>query len=255
MKKVFVCMAAAAISVSLTAQVKTKPAVRPAVKMAVKPNVAAMGIKTSLDSLAYAIGVNISGSLQQQGLDKINTNLLQKGLTDGLKSKPAIDPQQCNNVIQTYMVALQQKMQASAMVKVNEEKARAATFLEANKKRPGVMVLSDGLQYEILKKGNDSGPMPTLSDTIVVNYAGTLTDGSKFDNSYDRGEPLVRPMTGVVRGWTEVLQLMHVGDKFKVYIPSDLGYGDRGAGGGAIPGGAVLVFEMELMAIRPGTSH
>src|SRR5215210_957517 len=118
--------------------------------------------------------------------------------------------------------------------------------LEKNKKRPGVIELPDGLQYEILKAG--TGEKPKATDTVKAHYAGTLVDGKEFDNSYKRGEPLTIPVGGVIQGWVEALQLMPVGSKWKLFIPSDLGYGDRGAGG-AIPGGATLIFEIELLDI------
>ena len=129
-------------------------------------------------------------------------------------------------------------------------KSQGNAFLAANKKKPGVVSLPDGLQYEVIKKGDANSSTPALQDTVVAHYAGTLINGKKFDNSYDRGEPLTIPVGGVIRGWTEILQLMHIGDKWKVFIPSELGYGDRGAGAD-IPGGAVLIFEMELLAIKP----
>jgi FKBP-type peptidyl-prolyl cis-trans isomerase FkpA len=113
--------------------------------------------------------------------------------------------------------------------------------------------LPSGLQYEVLKKGDATSATPKAVDTVVANYAGTLIDGKEFDNSYKRGEPLTIPVGGVIRGWTEILQLMHIGDKFKVYIPSELGYGERGAGAD-IPGGAALIFEMELLSIKPAVA-
>jgi FKBP-type peptidyl-prolyl cis-trans isomerase FklB len=118
--------------------------------------------------------------------------------------------------------------------------------LEENKKRPGVITLPDGLQYEIIIKG--TGPIPKATDTVQANYMGTLINGEEFDNSYKRGEPLTIPVSGVIRGWTEALEMMPVGSKWKLFIPSDLGYGDRGAGG-AIPGGSALIFEIELLKI------
>lgn len=131
--------------------------------------------------------------------------------------------------------------------KANAEKEAGAKFLEENKKKPGVITLPSGLQYEIITKG--TGPIPTANDTVKANYKGSLVDGKEFDNSYTRGEPITIPVTGVIRGWIEALQLMPVGSKWKLYIPSDLGYGERGAGGGAIPGGATLIFEIELLDI------
>ena len=134
--------------------------------------------------------------------------------------------------------------------KANKVKAEGIAFLANNAKRPGVITLKSGLQYEVLRKSDSSSVSPGLEDTVVTNYKGTLIDGTEFDNSYKRGQPLTLPVGGVIKGWTEALQLMHVGDKWKIYIPSELGYGDRGAGG-AIPGGATLVFEMELLGIKP----
>jgi len=267
MKKVLVSMTLMAVYFTVAAQT-TKPVVKKTTKpetstgktlatskTSIKPGVPKNpGIKTSMDSIAYAIGVNIGGSLMQQELDKLDINLCQKGMEDVLQKKtPYIDPQVGNTLIQTYMQSLQEKLQAKSMEKVNGEKAKSAAFLEANKKRPGVITLPSGLQYEVITKGNDSTNRPAAADTVVANYAGSLINGTEFDNSYKRGEPLVIAVGGVIRGWTEILQLMHVGDKWKVYIPSELGYGDRGAGA-TIPGGAALIFEMELLGIKPAAS-
>lgn len=130
--------------------------------------------------------------------------------------------------------------------KTSATKQEGTAFLEKNKNRPGVITLPDGLQYEIITKG--TGPIPSAQDTVSANYLGTLLDGKEFDNSYKRGQPITIPVTGVIRGWTEALQLMPVGSKWKLFVPSDLAYGDRGAGG-AIPGGAALIFEIELLNI------
>ncbi|MEO7265290.1 MAG: FKBP-type peptidyl-prolyl cis-trans isomerase, partial [Ferruginibacter sp.] len=144
---------------------------------------------------------------------------------------------------------LQHQLQAFAQKKSGAETAKGKAFLEANKKRPGVITLPDGLQYEILKGGDASAIKPLASDTVVVNYKGSLIDGTEFDNSFTRGEPATFPVNGVIRGWTEILQLMPKGSHWKVYIPSELGYGDRGAGG-AIPPGAALVFEIVLEDVK-----
>jgi FKBP-type peptidyl-prolyl cis-trans isomerase FklB len=130
--------------------------------------------------------------------------------------------------------------------KISGDKEAGAKFLEENKKRPGVVTLPSGLQYEIITKG--TGPIPKSTDTVKANYAGTLIDGTEFDNSFKRGAPITIPVTGVIRGWVEALEMMPVGSKWKLFIPSDLGYGDRGAGG-AIPGGAALIFDIELLEI------
>jgi FKBP-type peptidyl-prolyl cis-trans isomerase FklB len=133
----------------------------------------------------------------------------------------------------------------AAMSKDN--KSKGETFLAQNKSKEGVVTLPSGLQYKILKEG--SGPKPSASDTVVCNYRGTLVDGKEFDSSYKRGQPATFPVSGVIKGWTEALQLMPVGSKWQLFIPSDLGYGDRGAGADIQPG-STLVFEVELVSIQ-----
>jgi FKBP-type peptidyl-prolyl cis-trans isomerase FklB len=244
MKQFFLSAGALAI-MSITVTAQTKPAVKPAVKTAAATAKPAMAIfKNSTDSFSYALGVNVANNLKQQGIEQITYTAMQKAMEDVFKKRTvALTDQQCNAVIQ-------QKLQANAAQKSSGEKAKSAAFLAANKKRAGVITLPSGLQYEILKKGDSASVMPKLADTVVVNYAGTLIDGKEFDNSFKRGEPLTIPVARVVSGWTEILQLMHIGDKMKVFIPSELGYGERGAGAD-IPGGAALIFEMELLGIKP----
>jgi FKBP-type peptidyl-prolyl cis-trans isomerase FklB len=214
------------------------------------------GLKTTMDTISYIIGVNIGSNLNQQGLGNVNTALMQKGLDDVFKKRPlACDPAVGNVPLNNYMQKQNQlraeKEKVETDAKLGVERARSKAFLDSNKKRPGVITLPDGLQYEVLRKGPDTTGMPKLADTVIAHYAGSLINGSEFDNSYKRGDPLTIAVKGVIPGWTEILQLMHVGDKFKVYIPSNLGYGDGGAGG-AIPGAAALIFEMELLGIKPG---
>lgn len=236
-------------SIAVNAQTKPKAVAAKSVKAAgdtSKPKVVST-LKNSLDSFSYALGVNVANNLKQQGIDVINNAAMAKGMNDVFKKKVIeLNEQQCNGVIQ-------QKLQANQAKKSTGEKAKSQAFLASNKKRAGVITLPDGLQYEILKKGDATSAMPKLQDTVVAHYAGTLIDGKKFDNSYDRGQPLTIPVAGVIKGWTEILQLMHIGDKFKVYIPSELGYGERGAGAD-IPGGATLIFEMELLEIKPAAT-
>lgn len=204
-----------------------------ATKTVVKP-------MTPLDSLSYAMGVQTAQYFKMDGVDKINSDMIKKAYEDVYNNKPLLmQDEQCSMIIQT-------KLQQLMMDKIKDEKEASNKFLEENKKRPGVITLPSGLEYEIITKG--TGPIPTAADTIKANYVGTTMDGKEFDNSYKRGSPLVIPVSGVIRGWTEALQLMPVGSKWKLYIPSDLGYGDRGAGT-AIPGGAALIFEIELLDI------
>lgn len=208
-----------------------------------KPVPSANPLKSTLDSFSYALGMNIANNLKAQGVNSVNTAMMSKAMNDVFNAKAtACNEQQANQVIQTVLQGNQSK-------KLNAEKEKGKAFLAKNKMRPGVKTLPSGLQYEVLKNGDPNSVVPTPQDTVVAHYAGTLIDGKKFDNSYDRGEPLTIPVGGVIKGWTEILQQMHIGDKYKVYIPSDLAYGDRGAGAD-IPGGATLIFEMELLDVK-----
>jgi len=202
---------------------------------------------SSLDSLSYAIGVQTAEYFKTQGADKVNTAMIKKAYDDVYANKSLlIPPEQCSMAVQKVLTDFQKKQQDVMSKKAIIEKEAGAKFLEANKTKAGVITLPSGLQYEIITKG--TGPVPKATDTIKANYIGTLIDGKEFDNSYKRGEAITIPVTGVIRGWVEALQLMPVGSKWKLYIPSDLGYGERGAGE-AIPGGATLIFEIELMEI------
>jgi FKBP-type peptidyl-prolyl cis-trans isomerase len=200
-------------------------------------------LKNSTDTFSYALGQSIGKNLKQSGVDTLNYALLQKGMIDAMKEKPVLLTDQ---EAQTF---IQKKMQILMSNKLAAEKAKGDAFLAVNKQKAGVISLPDGLQYQVITKGNDTSASPTLKDTVVTNYVGTLIDGKEFDNSYKRGKPITFPVTGVIKGWTEILQLMHIGDKWRVFIPSDLGYGDRGAGAN-IPGGSTLIFEMELVDIK-----
>lgn len=195
---------------------------------------------TSTDSLSYSIGVQVAEYYKTQGVEKVNAEYVKKAFNDVYNKKTLIISEEEANM------NIQKKIQEFMSKKISADKEAGTKFLEANKKRPGVITLQSGLQYEIITKGN--GPIPKATDTVKANYMGSLIDGKEFDNSYKRGEPITIPVTGVIRGWVEALQMMPVGSKWKLFIPSDLGYGDRGAGG-AIPGGAALIFEIELMEI------
>jgi FKBP-type peptidyl-prolyl cis-trans isomerase FklB len=252
MKQFFLGMCVLLIATAADAQAKKKTVVaaKPATTNAAGPAY----LKTSLDSFSYALGVNIATNLKSQQIDKVNPAAMQKAMADVFgKKTTALTDQQCNSAIQETLQRTASKRSAVDKVKTDAEKAKAKVFLDENKKRSGVIELPSGLQYEVIAKGDSTSAMPKLQDTFVVNYAGTLTDGTEFDNSYKRGEPLMYPVGAVIRGWTEALQLMHIGDKWKLYIPSELGYGDRG--NGQIPGGAALVFEMELLGIKPGAAE
>ncbi|PZR28246.1 MAG: peptidylprolyl isomerase [Citrobacter freundii] len=233
---------AASLSAQTTTKPKTatKPPVKTAPKTAVKPAAQAQGLKTLNDSASYAMGVSLASFYKQQGFATINTNIVSKAISDVMGNKPlTLDEMACNNVMNTMMTQMQE-----AKYKPNIEKGE--TFLKQNKTKPGVKTTETGLQYEVIREGN--GIKPTAADSVTVHYAGTLTDGTEFDNSYKRGEPITFPLNRVIRGWTEGLQLMSVGSKYKLYIPQELGYGLQD--NGRIPPASVLVFEVELLDVK-----
>lgn len=231
------CLLSPALAI---AQPKTAVKTTPK-KVVAAPTKNTLQLKSENDSLSYAFGITVGEFLKSQDVDHINGELLVSALQQTLKKQPAlISANDANMIIQ--MLSQKQMMKKSAAEKLAGEK-----FLAENAKRPNVKVTASGLQYEILKEGN--GEKPTANDTVSVHYAGTLVNGSEFDNSYKRGQPLEIPVKGVIAGWVEALQLMPVGSKWKLYIPASLGYGDFGAGAN-IPGGAALIFEVELLSIK-----
>lgn len=201
---------------------------------------AAPVLKSAIDSVAYSIGLSVAGSLKAQGLSEINTNLLLKAINESLKDAPtALTMEQANQCIGEYF-------QKQASAKSDANRVKGQKFLEENKKRPTVVTTASGLQYEVVRPGE--GPRPADSSRVKTHYHGTLIDGTVFDSSVERGEPVEFPVNGVIKGWQEALQLMPVGSKWKLFIPSELAYGDRAAGP-AIGPGSTLIFEVELLEI------
>jgi FKBP-type peptidyl-prolyl cis-trans isomerase len=200
-------------------------------------------LKSKLDSLSYSLGVNTVPQLNQVDVDTLNFAAFAKGLEDAMrKRKLQLTSDQISMTLNEKLAAYMKKKNGA-----NEEEG--TRFCSENKKRPGVITTASGLQYEVVVEG--TGPSPTLLDTVVTHYKGSLLNGQEFDNSYKRGEPISFPCNGVIRGWTEALQLMKKGSKYKLYIPAALAYGDRGAGQGQIPGGSTLIFDVELIDIKP----
>lgn len=197
-------------------------------------------LKTLKEKASYAIGLNIGTGIAQDKLD-VDPELIARGLRDAiLKAKPALTEEEAAQVLREFS----QKMQAMA-----GEKSRAAgeDFLAKNAKAEGVLVTKSGLQYKKLVNGK--GKTPKATDTVKVHYEGTLLSGEVFDSSKKRGEPASFPVNRVIAGWTEALQLMKEGDKWMLYIPAELGYGDRGTPGGPIGPGEMLIFEVELLSV------
>jgi FKBP-type peptidyl-prolyl cis-trans isomerase FklB len=196
--------------------------------------------KTKKEKVSYSIGVNIGKNMKTQGID-LDQGLLTQGIKDGLNSsKTAMSDKD----MEAAMTAFQQEMMGKIQAKGAKE---GEAFLAANKKKEGVVTLPSGLQYKILKTGD--GPKPTKDQTVKCHYRGTLIDGTEFDSSYKRGEPTEFPVGQVVKGWTEALQLMPVGSKWQLFIPSDLAYGPNGAGQMIGPN-ATLIFDIELLSIK-----
>jgi FKBP-type peptidyl-prolyl cis-trans isomerase len=200
--------------------------------------------KTNKDKYSYAIGLDIGQRMAQSKLN-VDTAMLARGISDGLSAaKPALSEAE----IQAAMQALQSEMEGKAASVANDNKAAGEKFLAENKTKKDVKTTASGLQYTVLTEG--TGATPKASDKVKVHYRGTLLDGTEFDSSYKRGEPVVFPVDAVIKGWTEALQLMKVGGKYKLYIPSNLAYGERGTPGGPIGPNSTLIFEVELLGIE-----
>lgn len=200
-------------------------------------------LNTAQDSASFAYGMLIGNSLKRQLPAGLNLNLVMKGLSDAIQdAELPMDQQTATDIFNRYTQETQRRAG-------EENKAAGLKFLEENKKRPGVTTTASGLQYEVLKRG-DGKVSPKATDRVKVHYHGTNIDGSVFDSSVERGEPITFGLNQVIAGWTEGLQLMHVGDKFKFYIPSELAYGERSPSPKIKPN-SVLIFEVELFEINP----
>lgn len=192
--------------------------------------------KNLTDSASYGIGLSVANFYKQQGFKNLNTALIAKAINDvQTGGKPLMDDAQANEAIMFYI---------NPTLRQNIETGKK--FLAVNKSKPGIKSTASGIQYEVLKDAQ--GPKPVATDTVVVNYAGTLINGTEFDNSARGGKPIEFPLNRVIKGWTEALQLMPVGSKYKFYIPYNLAYGVND--NGSIPGGSTLIFEIELLQIK-----
>ena len=203
-----------------------------------------VSLTNQVDSTSFAIGVNVAENLGKniaQQFEEVNLDLLKAGLNAGIdtNNKSEISGAVAEQIIEEFFKSKQE-------LTAKKAQGEGAAFLAENAKREGVISLESGLQYEILNEGN--GQIPTIEDNITAHYHGTLIDGTVFDSSVDRGEPASFPVNGVIAGWTEALQIMPVGSKWKLYVPSDLAYGERGAGQ-IIGPYSTLIFEVELLSI------
>ncbi len=203
----------------------------------------AVAIESVDQKVSYGIGYNFGSDLARQGGIKADPDALRAGIEDGLAGAKTRIPE---SELQAAFGALREKTTAEQSKAGEANLANAKAFLETNCKRAGVTTTASGLQYEVMKSGHGAKPKPT--DTVEVHYHGTLSDGTVFDSSVQRGEPIQFPVTGVIQGWIEALQLMSVGDKWKLCIPPALGYGARASG--KIPPNSALIFEVELLGIK-----
>lgn len=238
-------LVAALLLTAAAASAQTKkpstPAKPAAAKAAAKPATPTdAALKTLADSASYAIGISVANFYTQQGMSSINSKIVARAIEDVLGKKSVLLSDQQANMVMMQLMTQAQESKAQAQIQAG------AQFLAENKKRPGVQTTASGLQYEVLQQG--TGVKPTETDTVTVNYVGTLINGQEFDNSYKRGKPISFPLNGVIRGWTEGVQLMATGSKYKFYIPYQLGYGTNEAG--TIPPGSTLVFEVELLEVN-----
>jgi FKBP-type peptidyl-prolyl cis-trans isomerase FklB len=211
-----------------------------------KSGAPALALKTQKDKFSYALGMNLGTSLQKQSVP-VDPAILARGLRDALAGKTQMTDDDARAAIMAVQTEMRKKMEDSKQAMGGANKKQGDAFLAANKAKEGVTTLPSGLQYKILTAG--TGPKPTATDSVVCNYRGTLLNGKEFDSSYKRGQPATFPVNGVIKGWTEALQLMPVGSKWQLFVPADLAYGDRGAGADIGPG-ATLIFEVELMSIQ-----
>ena len=206
-----------------------------------------LALETQKDKESYAIGMSFGSSLHKQSVE-VDTNILIKGLKDSLAGGKTLLTEDESRTIISQLQAAIRKKQEEKMAQAGEANIKEGQeFLAANKSKEGIVTLPSGLQYKILQAG--TGPKPTSTDSVVCNYRGTLINGTEFDSSYKRGQPATFPVSGVIKGWTEALQLMPVGSKWQLFVPADLAYGARGAGPGIGPN-STLIFEVELISIQ-----
>ena len=230
MKKISLAILLFAVTAAAVAQPKK------AVAKPVSP------LKNLTDSASYAVGLGVANFYKQHGFKGLNAAMVARAINDGLDGKKALmEEAACNNAITAFQTRLQSQ-------KSKPKIAEGEAFLAKNKTKPGVKTTASGLQYEIITEG--TGPKPTLADSVVCHYRGTYIDGTGFDNSYDRGAPIRFMLNGVIPGWTEGLQLMSAGSKYKLYVPYTLGYGPMDYM--SIPGGSTLIFEIELLEVKSG---
>ena len=204
------------------------------------------GLKTQTEKVSYSIGMNW-GKMLKRDFSEVDLKVLLAAIKDTMDGKPKLTDDETRLVMTTWQQELKGKQELKNKEAGEKNKKDGALFLEANKKKDGVKVTASGLQYKVVKEG--TGPKPTASDTVSVHYRGRLLDGTEFDSSFKRNAPASFPVTGVIKGWIEALQMMPVGSQWELYIPSELAYGERGTGQNIGPN-SVLIFTIDLLEIK-----
>lgn len=200
-----------------------------------------------MDKVSYALGLGIGRQLSQMGADSLNIDDFAQAIKDILTGKePAVSDAEAQTLVKDFFEKQEAKQRAAAAEKFKDTKEKGEKYLAENAKKEGVVTLPSGLQYQVIKEGN--GRKPKATDKVKCHYEGMLIDGTLFDSSIQRGEPATFPLNGVIAGWTEGLQLMQEGAKYRFFIPYQLGYGEHGAGA-SIPPFAALVFDVELIEV------
>ena len=239
------------VGAAMAQQAPTPATVAPAPKKTTKPAATPAqnppALTTEKDKFSYAVGMSMGANFKKQSVP-VSPEVLLRGLKDALAGKTLLTEDEAHAAIAAMQDQFRKQQQAKMQAVGEANKKEGATFLPANKAKEGVVTTASGLQYKILTAG--TGAKPTATDTVSVNYRGTLINGTEFDSSYKRGQPATFPVNGVIKGWTEALQLMPVGSKWQLFIPSDLAYGEHGAGNDIGPN-ATLIFEVELLSIQP----
>ncbi len=204
-------------------------------------------LKTTADSVSYGIGTDLGHNMRMSGLDSLNVDAMAMGIRDGLDSNEQMTTEQVRTMVQAYMLGAQQKVMAREQAEAEANLRAGEAWLMENGKKTGVQTTASGLQYEVLQMG--TGAKPTATDMVKVHYKGTLIDGFEFDSSYKRGQPAEFGVGNVIPGWTEALTMMPAGSRWKLYIPSNLAYGNSRGPGGELPPNSVLLFEVELLEV------
>ncbi|MDQ2868943.1 MAG: FKBP-type peptidyl-prolyl cis-trans isomerase [Verrucomicrobiota bacterium] len=205
-------------------------------------------LKDTKDKVSYSIGLDIGSTFKKQGMD-LSTEALAAGVKDALSgAKPLLTEQETQEVMANFQKEMMEKQQTANKAAGDKSKMEGDKFLAENKGKPGVKTTASGLQYKVTKEG--SGTSPKTTDTVTVNYRGTLINGTEFDSSYKRNEPATFPLNRVIKGWTEGVALMKPGAKYQFFIPSELAYGEHGAGADIGPN-STLIFEVELLSVKP----